>query len=136
MEGLTLTTKVIGVRDLPEAHGSSGTHPSPSDTLTRLTLHLHLSSELPYCRLRAKSDITDPDCLVWLMEGLTTKGIGVRDLSEARGSSGTHPSYSDIVTRLTLHLHLSSELPYCRLGAKSDPAAAEPDGLVWLIWKG
>ena len=42
MEGLT--TKVIGVRDLFGAQGSSDTHPSPSDTdtLTRHTLHLNL----------------------------------------------------------------------------------------------
>ena len=30
---------VIGVTDLMGAWHSSGTHPSPSDTLTRLTLH-------------------------------------------------------------------------------------------------
>ena len=38
MEGLT--TKVIGVPALLEAQDSSDIHPSPSDTLTRLTLYL------------------------------------------------------------------------------------------------
>ena len=78
MEGLT--TKVIGVRDLLGAQCTSDTHPSPSDTLTRLTLDTTESVlTLPAAGLRFNLK-SAPDGLVWWMKGLTIKVIGVRDL--------------------------------------------------------
>ena len=101
-----MTTQVIGVRDLYEAQGSSDTHPSPTDTLTRLTLPPESVLTLP----AGLAPTSDPDGLVWWEDrkkGQTTQVIGERDLLEAQGSSSsdTHPSPSDILTRLTLHLN-------------------------------
>ena len=94
---------VIGVRYLLQAQGSSDSHPSPSDTLTRLTLHLNKV----WPSQQAAGIGAELTLATWFVgrKGRQPKVIGVRDLLEAKGSLDSNPSPSDILTRLTLHLN-------------------------------
>ena len=80
------TTVIIGVRDL-------------------LLDHTPLASVLAHLAPRFGTKYDHDGLLVELTKGLSTTVIGVRDLLRVKGSSDIHPSSSDTLTRLTLHLN-------------------------------
>ena len=98
-----LTTKVIGAPAFLDALDRSDTHPLLSDTLTRFHTAPGSVLTLP---VGIGPSMTLMGWFGGRMEGLTTKVIDVRDLLEANDSSDSdnHPSPSDTLTRLTLHL--------------------------------
>ena len=95
-----LKAKVIDVRDLLGAWGSSDTHLPPSDTLIRFTLHLNQLDHSPY-RFGSRFD---PDDLSSYKEGLKAKVISVRQLLMTWGSSDTHTPPCDTLTKLTIQI--------------------------------
>ena len=85
---------------------TADSHPSPYNTLIRLTLHLNQF----WLFLHQVWGQSWPWYgLVWWNKGwkggLKSKVIGVSDLLETKDSSDSHPSPSDTLTRLTLHLN-------------------------------